>query len=122
MNSMMIVDDAAFARLMLRHLFESMGFEIIAEADTGEEAVRMYRLYRPALVLMDISMPGMDGLAASEKIIEFDRDAKIIVCSAVVHRETVIKAIRAGALDFIAKPLQRDRVVMSVQSIMGMGE
>ncbi len=119
MNSIMIVDVAAFARLMLRNMFESLGFEVIAEADSGEEAVRNYRLYRPDIVLLDISMPGMDGLRASRKIIELDRNANIIICSALVYRDTVIQAIRAGAKDFIAKPLQKERVELSIRKVLG---
>jgi len=119
MKSIMIVDDTAFTRLVLRNMFESLGFEVIAEADTGEDAVKNYCLYKPALVLMDISMPGMNGLIASRKIVEMDRDAKIIICSAVVHRETVIKAVQAGARDFIAKPLNMERIEWAVQSVFG---
>jgi len=119
MNSVMIVDVAAFTRLAMRSLFESLGIEVIAEADSEEEAVKYYRLYRPDLVLMDISMIGMDGLRASRKIMELDRDANIIVCSAVVYRDTVIQAIRSGAKDFIAKPLQKDRIELSIRKVLG---
>lgn len=119
MNSIMIVDVAAFTRLTMRSVFESLGFEVIAEADSVEEAVKNYRLYRPKLVLMDISMTGMDGLSASRKIIEFDRDANIIMCSAIVYRETVIQAIRSGAKDFIAKPLQKERIELSIRKVLG---
>ncbi|MED4583009.1 response regulator [Brevibacillus choshinensis] len=119
MNSIMIVGVAAFTRLTMRNMFESLGFEVIAEADSVEEALKNYRLYRPKLVLMDISMTGMDGLSASRKIIEFDRDANIIMCSAIVYRETVIQAIRSGAKDFIAKPLQKERIELSIQKVLG---
>ncbi|MDF2683535.1 MAG: putative two-component response regulator [Brevibacillus sp.] len=119
MNSIMIVDVAAFTRLTMRSVFESLGFEVIAEADSVEEAVKNYRLYRPKLVLMDISMTGMDGLSASRKIIEYDRDANIIMCSAIVYRETVFQAIRSGAKDFIAKPLQKERIELSIRKVLG---
>ncbi|ATF11073.1 response regulator [Brevibacillus sp. HB1.2] len=118
MNSILIVDDTAFTRLMLRHMFEQLGVEVVAEADSGEEAVRNYCLYRPSLVMMDITMPGMNGLAASRKIMELDKDAKIIICSAVARRDTVIKAIQAGARDFIAKPLQFERIEWAVQNLL----
>lgn len=94
MNSILIVDDTAFTRLVLRNMFEKLGVEVVAEADSGEEAVRNYCLYRPSLVIMDITMPGMNGLVASRKIMELDKNAKIIICSAVTRRDTVIKAIR----------------------------
>ncbi|MED1800485.1 response regulator [Brevibacillus porteri] len=118
MNSILIVDDTAFTRLVLRHMFEKLGVEVVAEADSGEEAVRNYCLYRPSLVMMDITMPGMNGLAASRKIMELDKDAKIIICSAVARRDTVIKAIQAGARDFIAKPLQFERIEWAVQNLL----
>ncbi|MFF0830037.1 response regulator [Brevibacillus sp. NPDC003359] len=118
MNSILIVDDTAFTRLVLRNMFEKLGIEVVAEADSGEEAVRSYCLYRPSLVMMDITMPGMNGLAASRKIMELDKDAKIIICSAVARRDTVIKAIQAGARDFIAKPLQFERIEWAVQHLL----
>ncbi|GED68153.1 chemotaxis protein CheY [Brevibacillus reuszeri] len=119
MRSIMIVDDTAFTRLVLRNIFESLGFVVIAEADTGEDAVKNYCLFKPELVFMDISMPGMNGLNASRKIMEIDSEAKIIICSALVHRETVIKAIQAGARDFIAKPLQTERIEWAIQNVFG---
>lgn len=119
MNSIMIVDVAAFTRLAMRNVFESLGLEVIAEADSAEEALKYYRLYRPDLVLMDISMTGMDGLRATRKIIEFDREANIIMCSARANRETVIQAIRSGAKDFIAKPLQEERIELSIRKVLG---
>lgn len=118
MNSILIVDDTAFTRLVLRNMFEQLGIKVVAEADSGEEAVRNYCLYRPSLVMMDITMPGMNGLAASRKIMELDKDAKIIICSAVARRDTVIKAIQAGARDFIAKPLQFERIEWAVQHLL----
>ncbi|KZE47953.1 two-component system response regulator [Brevibacillus parabrevis] len=119
MSSIMIVDDTAFTRAMLRNILESLGLEVTVEADSGEDAVHKYWLYRPELVFMDISMPGMNGIRASHKIMDMDKDAKIIICSAVVRRDTVIKAIQAGARDFIAKPLQLDRVEWAVRNALG---
>ncbi len=122
MNSIMIVDVAAFTRLTMRSVFESMGVKVIAEADSVEEAVKNYRLYRPDLVLIDISMTGMDGLRASRKILEVDQDAKIIMCSALAYRDTVIQAIHSGAKDFIAKPLQKERIELAIQKVLGENE
>ncbi|MFS0554909.1 response regulator [Brevibacillus sp. 179-C9.3 HS] len=121
MNSILIVDDTAFTRHVLRNMFESIGLHVVAEADSGEAAVRNYCLYKPSLVIMDITMPGMNGLTASRKIMELDKDAKIIICSAVARRDTVIKAIQAGARDFIAKPLQLERIEWAVQHVLGIG-
>ncbi|MEJ8545250.1 response regulator [Brevibacillus borstelensis] len=120
MKSIMIVDDVVLMRFMMWNIFESLGFQVVAEAETGQEAVKKYRMFRPSLVVMDISMPEMDGLSAVKKIMEIDRDAKIIICSAFVQREIVLKAIQAGASDFIAKPVQRERMEWSVRKVMGM--
>ncbi|WNC13428.1 response regulator [Brevibacillus brevis] len=119
MNSIMIVDVAAFTRLMLRNIFESLGFEVIAEADNGKEAVRNYRLYRPSLVLIDIAVQDMDGLTASREILKYDQEAKIIICSAITDRATVIGAVHMGVCDFIAKPLQKERVEWAIEHILG---
>lgn len=117
MRTTMIVDDTAFTRLMLRGMLESLGLEVVVEAESGEEAVKQFMLYRPDLVTLDISTPGMDELAAVKKIREIDGKAKIIVCTAVVQRDAIMRAIAAGASDFLAKPLQKDRVEWSIQHL-----
>ncbi len=116
----MIVDDIVLMRFMMWNIFESLGFDVVAEAATGQEAVQKYRMYRPSLVVMDISMPEMDGLSAVKKIMEIDRNAKIIICSALMQRDIVLEAIQAGARDFIAKPVQRERMEWSVRNVMGL--
>lgn len=120
MKSIMIVDDIVLMRFMMWNIFESLGFDVVAEAATGQEAVQKYRMYRPSLVVMDISMPEMDGLSAVKKIMEIDRNAKIIICSALMQRDIVLEAIQAGARDFIAKPVQRERMEWSVRNVMGL--
>lgn len=114
MAKIMIVDDAAFMRAILKDMILSAGHEIVGEATNGEEAVRLYSLLRPDLVTMDITMPDMDGVTAVKKIREIAPQAKIIMCSAMGQQAMVIEAIAVGARDFIVKPIQKDRVVDAI--------
>lgn len=113
MAKILVTDDAAFLRMSLKKILEPEGHTII-EAETGVQAIEMYELYHPDLVTMDITMPDMDGLEALKKIKEIDPAAKVIMCSAMGQQEKVVTAIQRGAVDFIAKPFQSDRVVASV--------
>lgn len=115
----MIVDDTAVMRLMLRRLLEKNGYEVCAEASTGTEAVENYVAYKPDLVTMDLTMPEMDGITAVRKIIQFDSKAIIIMCSAMGQMEKVKAAIIAGARDFLVKPLQPERVLATIQKLVG---
>ncbi|UFJ43433.1 response regulator [Brevibacillus humidisoli] len=117
----MIVDDATFMRRILREIVEGIGLQVVAEAENGEEAVKLFRVYRPTLVTMDLTMPVMDGMTALKKIVEIDHRATIVVCSALGQRDIVIQSIAAGARDFIVKPLQEDRVRHTIQNVLEMG-
>ncbi|GAA4868276.1 chemotaxis protein CheY [Paenibacillus vulneris] len=111
MAKIMIVDDTAFMRMMLREIITDCGFEVIAEAENGKEAVQFFRQYRPELVTMDITMPEMDGIAALKEIKRIDPMARVIICSAMGQKDRVVDAITSGAADFIVKPFQREKVV-----------
>ena len=118
-NKILIVDDAAFMRMMIKDILEKNGYEVVGEAQDGMEAVEKYQELRPDLVTMDITMPEMDGIAALKKIREMDPDAKVIMCSAMGQQAMVIDAIQAGAKDFIVKPFQADRVLEAVRKTIG---
>ncbi|TCZ79256.1 response regulator [Paenibacillus albiflavus] len=113
----MVVDDAAFMRLMIRNILEASGHQVIAEASNGKQAVELYKQHRPDLVTMDITMPEMDGIQAVKRIKQFDSSAKIIMCSALGQREFVLDAIFHGASDFIVKPINKDRVLEAVRNL-----
>jgi len=81
--------------------------------------VDLYRQERPALVLMDITMPVKDGIAALKEIRELDPNAKVIMCSAMGQRNMILDAVKAGAIDFIVKPFQNERVMEGVQKALG---
>jgi len=107
----LIVDDAAFMRMMLRDILAKNGFEVVGEADNGKVAVQMYSELKPDVVTMDITMPEMDGIAAVKEIKAADPGAKVVMVSAMGQQAMVIEAIRSGAADFIVKPFQPDRVL-----------
>ncbi|WP_413379526.1 response regulator [Alkalihalobacillus sp. 1P02AB] len=118
MASILIVDDAAFMRMMIKDILTKNGFEIAGEAANGVEAISKYNEVKPDLVTMDITMPDMDGIEALKKIKEVDINAKVIMCSAMGQQSMVIEAIQGGAKDFIVKPFQADRVIEAIQKVL----
>lgn len=112
--NVMIVDDAAFMRMMVKDILSKNGFNVVGEAENGAVAVEKYMDLMPDLVIMDITMPEMDGLQAVREIKKRDAKARIIMCSAMGQQAMVIDAIQSGAKDFIVKPFQADRVVEAV--------
>ncbi len=118
-KTILIVDDAAFMRMMIKEILTKNGFDVIGEASDGAEAVEKYGELNPDLVTMDITMPEMDGITALKKIKDTDPNAKIIMCSAMGQQAMVIDAIQAGAKDFIVKPFQADRVIEAITKALG---
>jgi two-component system chemotaxis response regulator CheY len=115
----MVVDDAAFMRMMIKDILSKNGYEIVAEAENGAKAVEKYQEIKPDLTTMDITMPEMDGISALKQIRSMDSAAKVIMCSAMGQQAMVIEAIQAGARDFIVKPFQPDRVLEAVRKVVG---
>jgi two-component system, chemotaxis family, chemotaxis protein CheY len=113
----LIVDDAAFMRMMIRDILSKEGFEI-QEATNGQEAVDQYRMVRPDLVTMDITMPEMDGISALKAIRTLDPKAKVLMVSAMGQQKLIMEALEAGALDFLVKPFQPTKVVTTVQKCL----
>ncbi|WP_404452630.1 response regulator [Virgibacillus necropolis] len=114
----LIVDDAAFMRMMIKDILSKNGFEVVGEAQDGAEAIERYNELTPDLVTMDITMPEMDGITSLKKIKETNPEAVIIMCSAMGQQAMVIDAIQAGAKDFIVKPFQADRVIEAIQKAL----
>ncbi len=112
---MLIVDDAAFMRMMIKDILSKNGFDVVGEANDGAQAVEKYKELQPDLVTMDITMPEKDGISALKEIKAIDPSAKIIMCSAMGQQAMVIDAIQAGARDFIVKPFQADRVLEAIK-------
>src|SRR5699024_2407896 len=102
-HRILIVDDAAFMRMMIKDILEKNGFDVVGEAEDGKEAVEKFKELTPDLITMDITMPEKDGVTALKEIRQIDSAAKIIMCSAMGQQAMVIDAIQAGAKDFIVK-------------------
>ena len=118
-KNILICDDAAFMRMMIKDILTKNGYNIAGEAENGAKAVEKYNELKPDLVLMDITMPEMDGIQALKKIKETDPNASVIMCSAMGQQAMVIESIQSGAKDFIVKPFQADRVLEDVQKVVG---
>ena len=114
----MIVDDAAFMRMMIKENLKKTGFSDFVEAGNGEEAVTLFAETKPDLVLLDITMPVKDGLTALQEIRASDSAARIIMCSAMGQESMVIEAVKMGALDFIVKPFKPERLVQTVKNVL----
>lgn len=117
-NRILIVDDAAFMRMMIKEILTKNGYSVVGEAQDGSQAVDKFKELRPDLVTMDITMPEMDGISALREIKSFDSSAKVIMCSAMGQQAMVIDAIQAGAKDFIVKPFQADRVLEAIKKAL----
>lgn len=118
-GTILIVDDAAFMRMMIKDVLTKNGFEVIGEAENGKVAIERYKELQPDLVIMDITMPEMNGIDALKGIKAVNSAAKVVMCSAMGQQAMVIEAIQSGAKDFIVKPFQADRVCEAVRKVLG---
>ncbi len=119
--NILIADDLKFMKMVLRDIIEKAGFRVIGEAADGEEAVRLFEEKRPDVVVMDITMPKMDGITALKRIMKIDPSAKVIMCSALGQQRLIINAIQIGAKDFIVKPFQPERIINSIKKVLNIG-
>lgn len=119
MTRILITDDAAFMRTMIKSVLVKEGYEVAGEASNGNECVQLYQELKPDLAIVDITMPQKDGIAAVKEIIEIDPNAKIIMCSALGHQNKIIEALEAGARDFIVKPFEPQRIIEAVKRLQG---
>jgi two-component system chemotaxis response regulator CheY len=118
-KKIMLVDDAAFMRMMIKDTLQKNGYTEVVEAGNGEQAVNTYVTEKPDLILMDITMPIMDGLEALRRLKEMDSSVKVVMCSAMGQETMVVDALKLGAKDFIVKPFKPDRIMKTVNSILG---
>ena len=116
----LIVDDLAFIKLIIRDILEKRGLEVAGEASNGLEAVEMYIKLKPDVVLMDITMPRMDGIQSLSKIMSLDPNAKVIMCSALGQQKLIIQAIKLGAKDFIVKPFKAERIIGAIKKTLNL--
>ena len=118
MYKILLVDDAGFMRMMIKNYLSKAGYGEFVEGSDGQQAVALYQQEKPDLVIMDITMPNMDGIQALGEIMKVDPKAKVIMCSAMGQESMVMDAIRLGAMDFIVKPFKQERIVQTVNKVL----
>jgi two-component system chemotaxis response regulator CheY len=114
----LIVDDLAFVKLVLKDIVEKAGFRVLGLASDGEQAVEMFQELSPQVVLLDITMPKMDGITALRHMRRLNPAAHVIMCSALGQQRLILQAIGLGACDFIVKPFRPERVVGSIKKAL----
>ena len=119
MKKVLIVDDASVVRLMIKKALKEGDFEIVGEAVNGIDALTKYKELRPDIVTMDITMPEADGIQATKDIIAFDENAKVVIMSGIEQKEMLWQAIKAGAASYIVKPFENDRVLATLNEVIG---
>lgn len=117
MAAVLVVDDTLFMRASIRQMLEANGHSVAGEAANGVEAIEKYAAVKPDVILMDITMPDMDGLEALRRIKEIDPKAKVIMCTAMGQQAMVAKAVELGAQQFIVKPFQPDRLMAAIDTV-----
>ena len=119
MARVLVVDDAAFMRLNIRKMLEANGHTVAGEAENGKEAIAKYLEVKPDIVLMDITMPEMDGIESLRRIRDLDEHAKVVMCSAVGQQQMVATAIQSGAENFIVKPFEASTLLSVINKVIG---
>ncbi len=114
----LVVDDAAIVRNTLRDILTKNNFEVVGEADNGREAVKKYKEFKPDLVIMDITMPVMNGIEATREIKKINPKANVMMCSVMGQKKMIIEAFIAGAGDFLVKPYKKESVLEKVSKYM----
>lgn len=118
-KTILIVDDALFMRKMLKDILTQAGYEVTGEGEDGEDGYQKYKALRPDLVTMDITMPNLSGIEGAKKIHSEFPEANILMCSAMGQENMVVESLISGAKGFIVKPFKADKVIDSVQKIIG---
>lgn len=114
----LICDDSKFMRLHIRNILEKVGYHEVYEAENGEDVLTKYEQVNPDMVFMDIVMPVKDGVSAVRDIMEYDRDAKVVMCSAMGQKPFILDAIQAGAKDFIIKPFEAEKIAKATTQFL----
>lgn len=115
----MIVDDSTIVRMVIERYLKLTQLEIVAQASNGVQAIELFKVHKPDIVTLDITMPEMDGLAALGEMLKIKSDAKIIMISALTSKTTVVKAVNAGAVSYLIKPLLAHKLTDTLKKILG---
>ncbi len=118
MSTVLVVDDSKTSRTMLRNILVANGYEVIGEAEDGQEGYDKYCELEPDFVTLDITMPVMDGIETLVKIKEYDENAKVIMVTAAGQKGKMLDAIKLGAAEFVTKPFETDQIVSIIESII----
>lgn len=118
MAKILIVDDSITSRKVLRGILEQAGYEVIGEAQDGEEGTKLYTELKPDVVTLDITMPVLDGIGALQKIKEIDADAKVIMVTAAGQKSKMVEAVKYGASEFVAKPFDEEQLLIIVKKVL----
>lgn len=117
MKRVLIVDDASVVRMLIKKVLTQGDFDIVGEAVNGKDALVKYKELKPDIVTMDITMPEVDGIQATKDIIAFDSNAKIVMLSGIDQKEMLWQAIKAGAVSYIVKPFESDRILSTLNEV-----
>lgn len=117
-SRIVLADDLSFMRMVQKEILEEKGYEIVGEAADGIEAVERYMTLKPDVIILDITMPNMNGLDAMHKIFDYDKSARIIICSALGQQQLIVEAIKAGVKDFIVKPFKPERIISAIEKAL----
>lgn len=118
MATVLLVDDLKFIKLIERKVLEEAGHQVVGDASNGLEAIRLFQEKKPDIVMMDITMPELNGIEALKKILEIDPHAKIIICSALSHEKFLYQAVKYGAKEYIIKPFSTERLVSAINKVL----
>ena len=118
MARILVVDDAAFMRMTIQQILESNNHTMVAEAENGVQAIEKFMETKPDVVILDISMPEMNGIETLKRLKILEPEAKIIICSAIGYQDLLAQAIECGAAEFILKPFEKEQLVKAIEKVM----
>jgi len=120
--NVLIVDDLSFMRSVIGEMINGAGFTVIGEAVDGIDALNKFKKLKPDVIILDITMPVMDGLQALEEIKKIDSESKIVMCSSMSDQDNIIRAIQLGASDFVVKPFKKSRMISAIRKALAIDE